>query len=201
MDNFDRPDTELGLGEGWDMRGYDALSPSVPGATDGFIRNGRYTYAGESLVYAVRQFGGTVQRMGAIGRWRKTGDGAETALALAITANDQLTTDMVQFTANRSDWEVTVRRGGGPVEPVAKGLFSPTLKLDSNYQFELEASSGALTVRAPGNEVTINVSTDGLLGNRAFWEESPIGTPAGVVFDFDTVWAAEEGQPLSPVSQ
>ena len=132
---------------------------------------------------------------------RKTGDGAETTLAMAITANDQLVTDRVKITANRSDWELTVSCGSGSVEPIAKGLFSPMLTSDSYYQFELEATNDTLTVRVPGNDVTINVSTDGLLGERAFWEQSPISTPAGVVFDLDTVWAAEEGQALVPVSR
>ena len=41
VDNFDRPDTVLGLGEGWDMRGPDAdYGLPVPAATDGFISNG-----------------------------------------------------------------------------------------------------------------------------------------------------------------
>ena len=75
------------------------------------------------------------------------------------------------------------------------------LTLDSYYQFELEATNDTLTVRVPGNDVTIKVSTYGLLGERAFWEESPVRTPAGVVFDFDIVWAAEEGQALVPVSR
>lgn len=201
VDTFDRPDTVLGLGEGWDLRGPYADGFPLPAATDGFISNGSYTYAGDSIVYAVRQFSSTVQRMGTVGRWRKTGDGAETTLAMAITANDQLITDVVHFTANRSDWELTVSRGSGSFEPVARGLFSPMLTLDSDYQFEFEATDDTLTVRVPGNEVTINVSTDGLLGDRAFWEEYPSGTPAGVVFDFDTVWAAEDGQTLFPVSE
>ena len=72
VDNFDRPDTVLGLGEGWDMRGPDAdKSLPVPAATDGFISNGSYTSAGDRIVYAVRQFRSTVQRMGAVGRWRE----------------------------------------------------------------------------------------------------------------------------------
>jgi hypothetical protein len=158
-------------------------------------------FDGDSNVYGVRQFRSTVQRMGTVGRWRKTGDGAETTLAMAITANDQLISDMVHFTANRSDWELTVSREGGSFEPVARGRFSPMLMLDSDYQFEFEATDDTVTVRVPGTEVTINVSTVGLLGDRAFWEEYPSGTPAGVVFDFDTVWAAEDGQTLFPVSE
>lgn len=59
----------------------------------------------------------------------------------------------------------------------------------------LEASSSAVTVRVPGSEVIKDVDTTGLLGDRAFWEEYPTSTPAGVVFDFDTVWAADSGQP------
>jgi hypothetical protein len=188
LDNFERPNTVRGLGEGWDMRTYVDSFP-MPSATDGFIRDGKYSYAGRSVVYAARQFRGTVRRMGTIGSWKQTSEGGETTLAMAITPNTQLITDMVHFTANRSSWQLTVRRGGGAFEPVASGRFSPVLVLDRQYEFELEATDNTVTVRFPGSEVTKDVSTAGLLGDRAFWEEYIKPAPAGVVFDFDTVWA------------
>ena len=102
VDNFDRPDTVLGLGEGWDMRGPDAdYGLPVPAATDGFISNGSYTCGWRQNRLRRTAIQQTVQRMGAVGRWRKTGDGAETTLAMAITANDLLVTDRVKITANR----------------------------------------------------------------------------------------------------
>lgn len=194
VDDFNRPDTTAGLGEGWDLRTYIDGFP-MPPATDGFLRDGHYTYAGASTVYAARQFRGTVRRMGTTGRWRQIGDGGETGVAMAISSNDRLITDMVHFAVNRSTWTLTVRHGG-PFEPVSRGDFSPPLELGRDYQFEIEATDTAVTVRVPGQEVTENVDTTGILGDRAFWEEYIKPPPAGSVFDFDTVWAAEEGQPL-----
>jgi hypothetical protein len=168
--------------------------PPAP-ASDGFLADGHYTYAGASAVYAVRQFRGTVRGVGAIGRFRSVRFGAETALAMAITPNDKLTDDMLLFTAKRSGWDLVVRRAGGAYEPVAEGQFTPKLALNRNYQFDFEATGDTVTVTVPGSEVTKTVATAGLLGDRGFWEEYPTRIPAGDVFDFDTVWALEDGLP------
>jgi hypothetical protein len=209
VDDFDRPDTTLGLGEGWDMRGADDTNnnATMPAATDGFIRDGHYTYAGESSVRAVRQFSGTVLSMGTVGRFRQIGDADaadgnhETTLFMAISANDNLTTDMVEFSAHRWGWALRLRRANGAFQPVMAGLFSPNLALDVDYQFEFEVTGDTVTVRIPGSEFTRNAPTAGLLGDRAYWEEQlQRNPPAGVVFDFDTVWAVEDGQPLVPVA-
>jgi hypothetical protein len=186
VDTFDRPDGELG--EGWDLRTYIDSFP-MPPASDGFIRGGAYTYAGNQVVYAARQFPGTVRRMGTIGRWRQIrGAGEETGIAMAISPNDQLITHMVHFAATRSVWNLTVRRGAG-FEPVAEGKFTPTLELGRDYEFEISATDTAVTVRVPGDEVTTDVPVADLLGDRAFWEEYAKPTPASTTFDFDTVWA------------
>ena len=189
VDTFNRDNTTLGLGDGWDLRGPYVDTFPMPPATDGFIRGGRYTYSGDSVVYAVRQFDGTVRRVGAEGRWRQIGGGPETTLAMAITANDQLVNDMVHFTATRASWDVTFRRGGGAFEPILSGRFSPVLELDREYQFEIEATDNSVTVRVPGTEASKDVSTVGLLGDRAFWEQYPNGAPVGTVLDIDAVWA------------
>jgi hypothetical protein len=199
-DNFDRPDTKIGLGEGWDMRGPFQRTLPLPPATDGFIKGGRYTYVGASTVYAVRQFRGQVRSVGTVGRFRKTGDGAETAMSMAIVPNDNLVTDVIHFAAKRTGWVVQLRRANGVFRLIAEGEFSPTLNLDQDYKFELEATDNSLTVTVPGAHVTKTVSTTGLLGDRAFWEEYPASAHVGVVFDFDTVWAVEDGQPLFPVA-
>lgn len=201
-DTFDRPDTQLGLGDGWDMRaGYVDRFP-MPAATDGFLRGGAFTYAGDSTVYGARQFRGTVREMGTTGRWRQIRDGkADTTIAMAITPNDRLVTEMVHFAANRSVWELTVRRGG-PFEPVAKGSFNPPLSLDREYTFAIAVTDDAVTVTIPDGEPTTHpVDTAGLLGDRAFWEEYIKPPPASTTFDFDTVWAVEDGQPLSPIGR
>lgn len=201
FDNFDRPDTQLGLAAGWDLRGPYKGSFPLPPATDGFIRNGSYTYAGKDVVYAVRKFRAPVERMGTVGEFTKTGDGAETGLAMAITPNDKLVFDMVHFAANRSTWALTIRRNGGDFVPVASGAFTPTLDFDRDYVFEIAATDKTITVRVPGQQQTYPADTSGLIGDLAFWEEYPTKLPAGVAFDFDSVWAAEAGQPMSPISR
>jgi hypothetical protein len=185
------------------MRGRSADTFPLPAATDGFIKDGHYTYAGNSVVYAVRQLRGLVQRMGTVGRFRQSRYGVETTLAMATTPNDQIVSDMVHFAANRSVWELTLRRGNGAFETVARGVFTPILALNQDYRFEMAVTDDAVTVTVPGAEVTKKVSTAGTRGDRAFWEEyfDTKGRPAGVVFDFDSVWAAEEGQPMLPVTQ
>ncbi|MGU3497940.1 hypothetical protein [Mycobacterium sp. C31M] len=203
FDYFDRPNTTYGLGEGWDMRGRDpridpdANSFPLPAASDGYIADGNFTYTGGSMVYAVRQFDGPVRSIGAEARWRSVGTGTETTLAMGITANDLVVADMVHFVVNRSSWKVTLRRGAGSFEPVLGGRFTPILELDRDYRFEIEATDARITVRVPGTEESKDVPTAGLVGDRAFWEQYPNGTPAGNVLDVDTVWATVEGQPLT----
>lgn len=68
VDHFDRPDTTQGLGDGWMLRGPYAGSFPMPPATDGFLKDGRYTYAGNAVVYAAREFPDTVRRVAAIAR-------------------------------------------------------------------------------------------------------------------------------------
>ncbi|MGN7780848.1 hypothetical protein ACTJJE_15170 [Mycolicibacterium sp. 22603] len=200
VDKFDRPDTELGLGPGWDMRGGYVDGFPLPAATDGFIRGGRYSYSGSSVVYAARQMRGTVKSMGTIGSWRRVGEGdGETTMTMAVTPNDKLVADMVHFSVNRSVWELTVRRGAG-FEPVVEGKFSPVLSLDRDYRFDLEVTKNSVTVRVPGEQTTANVDTTGLLGDRVFWEQYPSPVPSAVVFDYDTVWAVEDGQPLVSIA-
>lgn len=201
FDTFDRPDTPAGLGDGWDMRaGYVDRFP-MPAATDGFVQGGAFTYAGDDTVYAARQFRGTVLSVGTTGRWRQIRDGsADTTIAMAITPNDRLVSEMVHFAANRSTWELTVRRGG-PFEPVAKGTFSPPLTVGRDYTFAITAAADSVSVTVPGSNPTAHpVDTTGLLGDRAFWEEYIKPPPASTAFDFDTVWAVEDGQPLVSIA-
>lgn len=120
-------------------------------------------------------------------------------MTMAITPNDKLVSDMVHFSVNRSVWELTVRRGAG-FEPVAEGKFAPVLALDRAYRFDLEVSNNSVTVRVPGEQMTAEVDTTGLLGDRVFWEQYPSPVPSVVVFDYDTVWAVEDGQPLVSIA-
>ena len=187
VDRFDRLDTKFGIGEGWDLIG------------PGFIKDRAFTYAGDSTVYAARQFRGVVQRIGTVGQWRRLRDGEiGTTLAMAIAPNN-LPSALIRFTADRVGWALTPRRGFVDLEPVAEGRFSPPLTLNTDFVFEVEAVDNSVTGRVPGEEVTMNIDLAGLVGDNAVWEESPIATPADVVFDFRAVWAAEAGQELVPL--
>lgn len=177
------------------MRGSLKVGPAV-GARDGFIREGRYTYAGSNVVYAIRKFRGLVRKMGAVGRFRKIGWGAETAFSMATGPDDMAFADMVHLVAERSRWIIELRHANGPFTPIAQGRFSPVLELDQDYEFEFEMTDNAVTVRVPGAEVTKDVDVSTLLGEAGFWQQYPLRKPAGVVFDFDQVWALEDGQPL-----
>lgn len=205
-DDFQRPDTTLGLGDGWDMRGdydessYGQSNPIMPAATDGFIKDGHYTYSGASTVFAAQQLRGTVRALGTVGRFRRIGAGDETAFAMAISANGQLIFDMVIFSATSLSWQLRLRRDRGDYQPVMSGIFEPKLETNVNYQFEFNVIGDTITVRVPGAEVTRDAPVSGLVGDRVFWQEAIQSPPSGVVFDFDTVWAAEDGQPLFPVA-
>lgn len=199
IDTFDDPE------ESWDLRGPYAGSFPLPAATDGFFEHGVYSYAGNAVVYAVRQFTGRVTAIGTRGQWRRVRDGdAETAMTMALTSNDKIVSDMVHFSVSRSRWSLTVRRGADFIS-VAEGRFAPQLSLDRAYRFELATDSNSVAVQLPDDDLTpkvviTDVDTVGLVGDRAFWEEFPVTTPASMVFDFDTVWGLEEGQPVKAVS-
>ncbi len=117
-----------------------------------------------------------------------------------IFTGDPHDTNTVVFFATRTDWSIKVRQLGRPFNTLAHGAFSPNLEFDRDYLFEFSVTDDAVTVSVPGAEnVTKKVSTAEMLGNQASWQEYPVRPPAAQVFDFDKVWAIEEGQPLFPV--
>lgn len=201
VDTFDRPNSEPGVLEGYQLvqRLYE---PRLP-ATDGFLRDGAFTYRGEDqVVYAVREFPDTVRSVGAEGAWRQERDGdTDTVIALVICGNDRLITDMLHLVADRKTWALTVRRQNGEFEPVMNGTFNPPLKVGDTHRFRLDATDTNATVSVPGFTRTAPVDTTGILGKYAFWEQflKPDQFPAATVFDYRTVWATVEGQPLQPV--
>ena len=202
VDDFNRPDTETGLGAAWDMRGAEIVAnPILPPATDGLIRDGQFVASGDSSVYAVREFRGAVRRIGAEGRWTRVGNGGEETFVMAVSANEKLRTDMVHFSVTPTGWGVSTRRNGGVARYVIGGKFDPPLGLDHSYRFEMDIADGSVTVRVPGMERKGRAGTIGLVGNRAFWQlyPSPRQVPLGVKFSADMVWVAEENQPLSPL--
>ena len=202
VDEFNRTDTDLGLGGDWDMRGTPVVeSPTLPPATDGFIREGSFTYAGTSSVAALRQFRGTVRGMGTIGQFRKIAPGlVQSGVTMNIIDSDRKDAPTLALFVARTGWSLRLRQLGKPFKTVAQGQFSPILDLDRSYRFEFQATHDEVTVTVPGlNEVTKTLSTDGLLSDLASWQEYPLRMPAAQVFDFDTVWAIEDGQPTVPV--
>lgn len=209
FDNFDRADTTLGLGANsqglvYDMRGAYVSGFPLPAATDGFIRSGAYTYAGQGVVYAALSLRGTVRRIGAYGRWRKISDGGpnETTIALGIAPNDLYITDIVHFTASRGLWDLTTRTAGGDFVSVANGEFSPMLEVGKDYRFEVTVTDLEVIIAVPGAEVVaVTPAAGGLLGRYAFWEEYPNQPPSGTVFDFDAIWATEDGLPSQAPGQ
>ncbi len=201
LDNFDRDDTPLGLGEGWDIRrGVQGEAiDSVP--TGAFIRDGHYVSSNDNGVYAVRTFRSTVRRVGAEGRWTRIGAGGDETFVMGIAASDDLTGNMVQLTVTPAGWTVSKRRGSIDPENVVTGKFSPPLELNRTYRFEMDTADGTVTVRVPGVEKTTKLGTIGLLSERAYWQHysPPAELPIGAKFCIDMLWAAEQGQPLSPL--
>jgi hypothetical protein len=175
-------------------------NPILPPATDGFIKSGHYASASDQSVFALRNFRSTVRRVGAEARWTRVGDGAVESLVMAITANDLIMSVFVQLSVNPAGWAVSTRRIGD-FRRVMSGKFDPPLVLDREYRFEMDAADGSVTVRVPGDEKTGRVGTIGLLSERAYWRHAfaPTDRPIGVQFSANMVWAAEQGQPLSPI--
>lgn len=204
MDNFDRPDTTQGLGGGWDLReveGPETGKPHFVPATDGFIREGKFTSSTDESVYAWHSFRSVVRRIGVEAGWTRVGIGPAETFMLAIAANDQISSDLVQLVVSPGGWGVETRRGNGKFRTKLNGRFDPPLEVNRQYRFEMDAADGLVTVRVPGAEKTVNVGTLGLLGAHAFWRyvSAPNERPVGAKFTASMVWVAEEGQPLSPI--
>jgi len=201
VDTFDRPDSEPGVLDGYQL--VQRLYEPRLAATDGFLRDGAFTYRGEDqVVYAVREFPDTVRSVGAEGSWRQEREGdTDTVIALVISGNDRWITDMLHFVADRKTWALTIRRDNGEFEPVMNGTFNPPLKIGDTHRFRVDATDSNATVSVPGFTRTAPVDTTGVLGPVAFWEQfaKPEQFPVSTVFDYQTVWATVAGQPLQPV--
>lgn len=200
FDNFNRADGSLS--NGFDMRGGYVSGYPLPAATDGFIKGNRYTYAGKSVVYASQRLRSNVTRLGAVGRWSalQSTQSLETGIAIVISANSNLISDMLHFVIGRSGWELTMRKAGGNFDPVASGTFSPILNLGQDYVFEIEVTASAILVRTPTGTTEAHADTTGILGPYVFWEEYPnVASPANA-FEFDAVWAVETGRGALPAA-
>lgn len=134
--------------------------------------------------------------------WHQPVAESETIMALGITSNSDLLRDSIQFSATREWWNLSVRRDGRKAHYVTVRNFSPPLSVDHDYTFEITiANTGEVIVQVPGGTETVEVGTKDLQGNHGYWElyADPQKLPARTVFGFDSVWAGEDGQPLSPI--
>lgn len=199
VDNFDRPDTALGLGDGWDMRSAPANGYPLPPATDGFIKDNYFTYAGKDDVHAIRAFRGTLKSVGAVGRFRTPGLGGLTLFSMGTAATSDLSVNVVSFISSRTFWVLKMRAANGDDQTVTQGKYAFPLEPNHDYQFELSTDGATATIKGPGLEVTKNLITPIPPGLFGYWRLFPTRAPLGDYFDFKTVWAVEDGQELLPV--
>ncbi|WP_155924980.1 hypothetical protein [Mycolicibacterium sp. CBMA 234] len=201
IDEFDRPDTTSGLGDGWDMRGMPQNGQPLLPAADGYIKDGHFTYAGKSDAIAVRQFRSPVTSIGAEGQFRRINPAnTDTTMMLGTGGDNNLETNVVVFLANRSSWELRSRLVSGTLKTVASGTFAHMLELGHVYQFVLSCTGDRVGVTGPGLTISKPLPIPISTGAFGFWRESPNRIPAGEVFDFDKVWALEDGQPTMPTT-
>ncbi|MDR3662948.1 MAG: hypothetical protein P4L86_21610 [Mycobacterium sp.] len=198
VDEFGRPDTTSGLGDGWDLRGMPQNGAPLLPATDGYIKDGHFTYAGKGDAIAVRQFRAPLRSIGTEGQFRRINPARpDTTMMIGTGGDNELDTDVVVFLANRISWELRSRLVKGTLKTVASGNFSHPLELDHVYKFVLSCTGDHVSVVGPGLTISKPLSRPISPGAYGFWRESPNRIPAGEVFDFDKVWALEDGQPMT----
>lgn len=173
----------------------------MPSATDGFVLNGAYTYAGNSTVYATQTFDKTIRTIGVKIKRRSLHVGAtsSTTGALIISANDNFVSDMLHFTFNLGVWELQIRQDGGDFDTILSGSFSPSLSLDTEYTFQVQVDDIGTTavVTVPGSDpqAVSDSRIASVIGKYAVWEEFPNDDESNLVdvLDYHEVWAYERG--------
>jgi hypothetical protein len=199
IDDFDRPDTTGQLDNGWQLRGAPIGDSPLPPATDGYLRDGHFTYDGKSDVMALRQFRAPVRTIGAEGTFRRSNDAnSDTSMAIGMAGDVNVADNVVLLVADRTTWQVKSRLANGRFKTVATGGFAPPLERDRPYRFALSCTGDHVSVAGPGLSISKPLVVPIPLGAFGFWREYPTRTPAGEVFDFDKVWALEDGQPALP---
>lgn len=199
IDDFDRTDITSGLDNGWVLRGAPIGDSPLPPATDGYVTDGHFTYDGRSDVMAVRQFRAAVRTVGAEGQFRHRDNSiGETSMAIGMAGDSNIADGVVLFVADRISWQVKSRLANGKLKTVATGGFAPPLERDHAYRFVLSCTGDHMSVTGPGLSISKPLAVPIPPGSFGFWREYPTRTPAGEVFDFDKVWALEDGQPTVP---
>lgn len=200
IDEFNRPDTASGLGNGWDLRTPQRNETSFRPATDGYITDGHFTYAGKSDVIAMREFRAPLLSVGAEGQFsRRSSISADTTMMIGTAGDSNFETNVVIFAASRTDWVLQSKSAYGRLKTVVAGQFSHPLDLDREYQFVLSCTSNQAHVTGPGLDTTRPLPMPISPGKFGFWREYPHRPPVGGVFDFKRVWALEDGLPATPV--
>ena len=199
IDDFGRPDTTGQLDNGWQLRGAPIGDSPLPPATDGYLRDGHFTYGGNSDVMALRQFRAPVRTIGAEGVFRRSNDASsDTSMTIGMAGDANIADNVVLLVADRTTWQVKGRLANGRFKTVATGGFAPPLERDRPYRFALSCTGDQVNVLGPGLSISKPLAVPIPLGTFGFWREYPTRTPAGEVFDFDKVWALEDGQPTLP---
>ncbi|BBX85808.1 hypothetical protein [Mycolicibacterium aubagnense] len=177
-------------------------SPLQP-ATDGYIKDGHFTYAGKSDVIAIRQFRAPILSIGAEGQFvRRSSSTAETIMMFGTAEDSNLQTNMVVFTSSRTAWGVHLRNqvANSKLKEIANGQFARPLELGRIYRFLLRITGSQVRITGPGLDVSRSLPTPLPTNAFGFWREYPDRPPAGGIFDFDKVWALEDGLPAQPVA-
>ncbi|MEN4450259.1 hypothetical protein [Mycobacterium sp. SM3041] len=193
VDNFDRPDTDFGLGEGWELRGVPSTGFVLPTTKDGFIKGNYFTYGGTDDVLAIRTLRGTLKSIGAVGRFRMVGLGGLTIFTMGTSGDSDLSANNVSFVSSRTYWALKVRATDGVDKTVAQGQYAVPLELDRDYRFELDTDGVTATVKGTGLAVTKPLPTQITPGSVGCWGLVRSRSPLGQFFDVKTVWAVEDG--------
>ncbi|CAM5744566.1 hypothetical protein MAUB1S_02032 [Mycolicibacterium aubagnense] len=203
VDDFNRQDTPIGLGEGWNMRTAQSGEAALRPATDGYIKDRHFTYAGKSDVIAIRQFRAPILSIGAEGQFvRRSSSTAETIMMFGTAEDSNLQTNMVVFTSSRTAWGVHLRNqvANSKLKEIANGQFARPLELGRNYTFLLRITGSQVRITGPGLDVSRSLPTPLPVNAFGFWREYPDRPSAGGIFDFGKVWALEDGLPAQPVA-
>jgi hypothetical protein len=147
---------------------------------------------------ALRQFRAPLRTIGAEGTFRRRNDAnSDTSMAIGMAGDGNIADNVVLLVADRTTWQVKGRLANGRFKTIASGGFAPPLERDRPYRFALSCTGDHVNVMGPGISISKPLVVPIPLGTFGFWREYPTRTPAGEVFDFDTVWALEDGQPTS----
>ncbi|MCX8560340.1 hypothetical protein OS122_05455 [Mycolicibacterium mucogenicum] len=185
------------------MRTAQSGEPSLRPATDGYLKDGHFSYAGKSDVIAIRQFRAPILSLGAEGQFvRRGGSTADTIMMFGTAEDNNIQTNMVIFTSSRTAWGVHLRNqvASSKLKAIASGQYAHPLELGRNYRFLLRITDGQIRITGPGLDVSKSLPMPLPLNVYGFWREYPDRPSAGGIFDFDKVWALEDGLPAEPVA-